>query len=391
MRGWNIYHCDFVFLVSVLCKLIRGEFPVTHSSDYVNRLDTKAFPVHKPNLSGNISKRIFLKVTVIIDTQEMFVTIRRSASSIYFEVIYSGIEFPSSHLQKKYLKYFSDLQLNEIFIDPWDELKSGFSSPSLASSGMLWLNTDSTLSESFYTDFASHLTVQSLSVSLVITRLCSSILAAFMNRGISVNSFCVLPLNQPSLKIIADATNLLERFIEFHSKHLKYLHLNSCFFSMLPLHSLQNCINLRVLNITMNLTMSDYYKRSATTIQIFECLQHLICLEYLEWSEPLNLVTRDALALFNLLSNYLPRLVHWHWKLNNLLLFTTDLDNPDFKPLEGFLTTLLEGKFASPWCSTYKFDIDNIHFRSWLESIRPQTCFHFVSFPRNSQLRFSEL
>ncbi len=331
-----------------------------------------------------------MRMTVRIDSQEMFVALKRIApNSIHFEVIFSGIEFPL-HLQKKYLKYFNNLYLNEIFIDPHrDELKSDFSSPRLTDCGTLWLNTDSALSEKFYRNFASHLHIEA--VSLVITRLCSSILNAIMNKNILVTSFCVLPLNQPTLKSITDSTDLFGEFLQFNSGVLEYLHLNSYFFSMLPLHSLQNCGNLRVLSITMNLTISDYFKRTATPVQIFKSLQHLNCLEYLEWSEPLNIVTRDVLELFDLLSNHLPRLSHWHWKLNNLLLFTTDLNDADLKPLEGFLNILLEGKIASPWCSTYKFDINNLHFKHWLESIRPQTCFCCVSFPRDSQLRFRTL
>lgn len=332
-----------------------------------------------------------MKVTVTIDTQEIFVALRRSASSIYFEVFYCGIEFPSSQLQKKYLKYFDRLCLNELFIDPHrDELKSSFASPSLNSFGNLWLRTDSELPEKFYSNFASQLTVQRPAhISLLLSHLCSSVLAAFMNENTLVTSFSVLPIQQPSLKAITNARNSLGEFIYFNSTELKYLQLHSYFFSMLPLPSLQMCANLSVLSISMNLTMSDYFKRHATTVEIFKCLQHLVCLEYLEWSEPLNIITSDVLALFYLLSNHLPRLAHWHWRLNHLLLFTTDLKNPDFQPLEGFLNTLLEGKESSAWCTTYKFGIDNPHFRNWLESIRPHTCFCSVSYPRDTQLQFS--
>ena len=383
--------------VYVLCKLIGGEFPVTHCSDYVNPSDKKALSVNKPKLIMTIPRRIRIKVTVKVSCQEVFVALRRSmSSSVHFEVIFSGIEFPSSHLQRKYLRHFSALLLDEFFINPrGDEFDSYFSLPKLNSYGTLWMNTDSNLPEKFYREFDSHLHNEVLlcmsPMKLIVTQFCNNVLLALMNENININSFCVLAINQPSFKNITDSINILDKFLQFNMTVLEYLHMRSFFLSMLPLQSLQKCVGLRVLSVTMNLSVSDYFKRTATAIEIFSSLRHLRNLEYLEWSEPLNIVTRDILVLFDLLSNYLPNLIHWHWKLNYLLLFTTDLNDSDFKPLEGLLNVLLAGKTGTSTCSTYKFSADNLHFKNWLEAIRPQTCFCNVSFPRDSQLHFSTL
>ena len=97
----------------------------------------------------------------------------------------------------------------------------------------------------------------------------------------------------------------------------------------MPLDSLQKCVNLRVLSISTNSSTgnSHHFKDRVSATQIFMALQSLDSLEYFEWSEPLNILTEDILALYGLLSKHLPNLAHWHWKLCYFLLFVTDLDN----------------------------------------------------------------
>lgn len=383
-------------IVYILCKLIGGEFPVKHSSDYIGPLDKKAFSVSKPKLPRNLSMKVVLKVNVKIACQDILVALTKTASSsIHFKVVYSGIEI-SSHMKEFFSKYFTDLHFNEVFIDPVlinaSELKS-LCLPGLTMNGTLWLNTDSTLSANLYRVLLSKFQIRPCATpfGLVITQLSSNLLIALMAQNASVKYFSVLPLHQPMLKNIANSCDVLGEFLSVNSETLEYLQLRWYLLTSLPLESLQKCANLRVLSVTVNTNtpFAHHFKHFATAAELFKALQHLQQLEYFEWSEHLNLVTNELLLLYELLSKYLPNLQHWHWRLINLLLSTTDLEN--FKSLEELLRPLLEGKTGTPSCTTYKFSTNNVHFKCWLETVKPQTCFCNCPTLEGSHLQFSTL
>lgn len=317
---------SYIFAVRSLCKLIGGEFPVKHCSDYIGLSDKKAFSVSKPKLSKNISRKILLKVNVVIGCQGVLSTLKKVISnSIHFIVICSGLGFPSS-MQARVLKWLGHsnwLHLDEVLVSSGlaDASQSPLKLPGLTANGTLWLNTDSVVSVDLYTAFLSKFVDRPVPVQLVVTQVKGNLFAALISQKTQISSFSLL-CNQQSVKSIGDSSNIFGEFLRVNSNHLEYFQVQH-FLTLLPLSSLQKCINLRVLSVTANTDAGVYHPAGAT--QVFRTLESLHQLEYFEWSEPLNLLTKDVLVLHNLLLNYLPRLLHWHWNLCNLLVFTTDL------------------------------------------------------------------
>lgn len=361
-----------------LCKLIGGEFPVRHYSDYIGPTDRKAFPFSKPTLSPDISRKILLKVNIMIRCPDVMLTLHESVSnSIHFEVVYCGMGFSSLFAPRKALKAmnycFCQLHLDSMVV-PTGIIRSAdkIKLPYLTANGTLWLNMEYTLSQNLYQVFLSRVLNHSNSIRLVVTHLDANFLAAIIFKNYRVTCFTLL--NCQYKQTIEDAKgSMFTDFLSHNAHTLEYIELQHRLTS-LPLESLQKCTNLRVLVMTAVSTVSSH--RPVGAAQIFLAIKHLNSLEYFEWSESLNIITKDVLDLYNLLSNYLPNLLHWHWKLCHLLLFTTDLGNLAFEPL---LSMLLAGKNASLWCETFKFTLDNCHFKHWLETIRPQVCFVTVS------------
>lgn len=382
--------------VQILCKLIRGDFPVTHSTDYVSSSDNKAFSISKPSLLRKVSRKVVLKLNVNIACPELLETLVRSvSSSVQFKVVYSGIQIS---FVNKHGNFFDSMHLNEIFIDPQliDLKDSRYPLPGISKNGILWVNTTSTtLSPNLYRVLLSKLQLHPSTrpIRLVVTHLTNNFLIAVMAQCVLVSSFSALPMGQPTPNTIAESRDVLGQFLQATSEKLEHLQLRWYWLSSLPLISLQKCINLRVLSVTVNTNVFSHYTTSDANkklVQIFDTLQYLHSLEFLEWSEPYNIFSDDLLGLHHLLTTFLPKLQHWHWKLTHLLVSTTDLSKEEMKPLEQLLMPLLAGKTATPSCSTYKFTFDNSHLQHWLETIRPHVCFCYCT-TSGSQLQFSNL
>ena len=362
-----------------LCKLIEGEFPVKHHSDYIGPSDKKAFAATRPKLPC-ILEKVVLNVTVVADHMNVLSLLEKSRRvSANFETRYNGIGF-SACVQDifKCLNDFSHFHLNEIIFSSAlvgdNELKSCLRLPGLTANGMLWLNTDFPSTENFYTSIFSKF-LENLPLRLVVTQLNQNLLATLVTLKIRVSAFSLLPLNQQAANI-RNSRDLFNTFLKLNTENLDYMRLRYCL-TLIPLGLLQKFTNLRVLSISANTTAtSPLFDNRNSAAQVLVAMQNLYCLEYFEWSEPLNIITKDVLALYNLLTRYLPNLVHWHWTLSYLLLFTTDLENSLFKPLEPILRILMLGKLASAWCSTYKFALNHRHFKCWMEKLRPDVCFH---------------
>lgn len=367
-------------LVSILCKLIGGEFPVIHSSDYVNSVDKRAFPDSKPKLSRNVLQKVAIKLNIVIACHEVLVAVRNMVfCSMHFKVVFSGIGFASSDIKEKFFRRFDGFHLNEISIHPLLIGTNEWSSLCLVKNGTLWLNTDTALSANTYRVLFSKLRIRAGTppIQLVVTQLCNNLLIALMAQNAVVSSLSVLPLSQP-ISRSSSFQDVLGEFICAISEKLEYLQLRKCWLTIVPLDSLQKCTKLRVLSVTINPEYHDS-QSSTTLIQILEALQHLRRLEYFEWSELLNVFTKDLLAMHGLLTTSLPQLQHWHWKLGNLMLFTTDLEDFEMQSLKELLRVLLRGKTGTPACSTYKFSLDNYHLKHWLETLRPHVCFHYLT------------
>lgn len=318
-----------------------------------------------------------LKVNVMIGCQEILSALKKSvSSSIIFDVVYSGMGFSSLCNRKllKHLDCFGALHLDELFIHlGLLELRPASNFPGLNTNGILWLDTESSLLVNCH-KFEVLLSRCTGPIKLVLTGLNVDCFVALHALKTQVSSLSVLSCSHKLIEI----NSILGQFLDVNSKTLEFLQLKYVL-TLLPPNLLQKFANLRVLSVSVNTYSgwSRHTNHSVTATQIFAALEHLYYLEYFKWSEPLNIITRDILALYNLLSNYLPKLVHWHWKLSSFLLFTTDLNNSTFEPLEAILKILLAGKTTSSWCTTYKFGWDNFHLKKWLETIRPLVCFCF--------------
>lgn len=372
------YYCSIIpYSVHSLCKLVGGEFPVIHSSDYINLSDKKAFPLSKPRLPNRKPKIVTIFLTIQINSQEILSMVHKiMPKSFHFNVIYSGIDFTSPYLQRKILlqsfRYLNNLSLDEIFFDPAllnQPHLSSISLPGLSSKGTMWINTDLVLSNENVTTLLNALKTPT---NLVVTYLNSNFLAATNTLNMLFSAFSLLPV-KPSANT-QDSNIALEKFLYANREVLEYVQLRCYFFSAIPLVALQQCLKLRVLSITTN-TNTHHPKATNSVMQIFKALHNLHNLEYLEWAEPANLLTVDLIAMQDCLCNFLPNLLHCHLKLGYLLLSTTDLHNITLEPLCDMLKLLLEGKTPSAWCTTYKFAGNSIHFRHWLQKLRTQTCF----------------
>ena len=357
-------------------------------------MDKKAFSVSKPTLLKSISRKVILKLNIVISCQETLAMLSAAtARSFHFNVVYDGIDFTSPYLGKRLLlrcfQYFGAIFLRDIFLDPilMDVNELCSSLPCLAANGTAWINTSSSLSSRLYAVVLSKFLHQTTSpIKFAITQFSGDFLAALLSLNISVSAFSVFPLKQPIRKNILDSNNIFGEFLCANSTVLEYLELRWYFFTIMPLESIQKCTRLRVLSITVKTnTVLLCRDMNHAALQIFDALQQLHNLEYFEWCEDLNLVVEDLISMRYLLSNCLPRLLHFHLKLKYLLLFTMDLK---YELLNELLNPLLKEKTGTTWCSTYKFSINNVHFKKWLEDIRPQTCFNCHTNPNISHLQF---
>lgn len=318
----------------------------------------------------------------MIGSIEVVSALQKSATnSVHFEVVYSGMGFSSSFGSKNMLqalRYFHRLYVDSIVMSSDSIMLSGkMNLPYLTANGTLWLNINSVVSEESYRVFLSRLLddLGTAPIRLVATELDECLLTALVSQETKVSSLSLL--NHQYSKNVLHTRDAFYKFLCSNAEYLEFIQLRQRLTSV-PLQSLQKCTNLQVLSVTSLKITSPYRAKDQGPIsaaQVFLTLQHLQCLEYFEWSEMLNIFTKDVLALYDLLSNHIPKLLHWHWKLCHLVLFTTDLENTMFEPLNSILRILLAEKTATSWCETYKFALDNHHIIHWLESIRPQVSF----------------
>lgn len=346
--------------------------------------------MQKPKLSKNIKRKLVIKLNINIGCQEVLEAVTKLVvGSIHFRVVYSGLAFSSPAVQERFFRLTNGLQLNELHIRPTTAIRTNQTNSSvcLIKSGTLWVSTDTTFLPSAYRVLFSRFQIHAGTppIQLVVSQLVNNVLIALMAQNASVNSFSVLPW-AVSPQNVRSTRDVFGQFLCANCTKLEYLHLQRYWLTLLPLDSLQKCANLRVLSVT---TSGQHYNSATTVVEVFETLQQLHSLEYLEWSEPLNLFTRHLLPLHSLLTTSLPALQHWHWAMMNIVLSTTDLDNSEMLPVQPLLRVLLSGKISSPSCSTYKFTLDNYHFNQWLENLRPKVCFCSTFSEHGSQLQFS--
>ena len=187
----------------------------------------------------------------------------------------------------------------------------------------------------------------------------------------SIRAFAVLPDTEYSFNILHHSSESLKSVLLANKNTLEYLQLHrfpTALFGAMELHSLSN---LRVLSVSSRTAKG--HSPSTPIIQVCQTLQTLNLLEYFEWADVINLFANDLIAIYTTLKDYLPRLNHWHMSSFKVVLFTT-LSDEDRKILDDLYKNLMEGKTGDVTCSTYKFSLDNLHFKNWLVLARPDVC-----------------
>lgn len=181
-----------------------------------------------------------------------------------------------------------------------------------------------------------------------------------------------LGILQPILSRNESQANLaVMKFLKHNSSAMEYIQLRPYFLTtaLTPLLTDLKCSNLRVLSID-SCGQSSKEKDFRLGADIFTALGVFHNLEYFEWAEVVNLRTTDIMALYCVLTNFLPELQHWHMYLNRILLSTTDLNDERFSDLLPLLGRMLYGKVGDESCTTYMFYLSNATFVSWIKSLR---------------------
>lgn len=372
-------------LVTSLQRLVTGEFPGTHASDYLNSKDKKAHKAVRPQLSPHHSSSEQVKLLLSLSLYRMTSLEHFSSQhcTSHFKVVITGLDLLSLRRKSMLAIQLNNLQLCnssllQMKLDPsLIDAKSVSLLPVLSPACVLSFIVPSELGEEDkYINIFAHLLK---SISIVNAFFTNTSDERIFNALLSVDHCRVRALGiiQPTLSRNESQTNLsLVKFLQHNSNVIEYLQLRPYFLTtvLMPLLTRLHCSSLRVLSIDSCGQMSRG-KEFHLGEDIFNMLSELCNLEYFEWAEVINLRTTDIMALYHLLLNSFPQLRHWHMYLNKLLLSTTDLDNELCSNLLPLLRPMLRGKVGDESCTTYKFPFSHVAFVNWLQSLRNDVCF----------------
>jgi hypothetical protein len=374
-----------LFLVTSLKRLVAGEFPGTHATDYLSSKDRQSHAAVRPQLppphSG--SKQIKLLLSLTPDGATSLEPFCDLHCTTHFKVVITGLELLSLRHKSVLSAQLEHLiqcntALRHVKIDPsLINAKSVSLLPVLSPSAILSFIVPSQLEkEEKYAKIFTHLLK---SISLVDGLFTNTYDERVFNALLSVSHCKVRALGivQPTLSRNESQTKCaIIKFLQHNSEAIEYLQLRPYFLTtvLTPLLTQLQCSNLRVLSID-SCGQSSREKEFLLGVDIFNSLCELCNLEFFEWSEVINLWTTDIMALYGLLSNGLPKLRHWHMYLNKLLLSTTDLHSELCFVLLPLLEPLLSGKVGDESCSTYMFPFSHPAFIGWLQSLRDDICF----------------
>ena len=367
-----------------LKRLVAGEFPGTHATDYLSSKDRQSHAAVRPQLPPprSTSKQIKLFLSLTLNRTISLEPFCHQICTSHFEVVITGLQLLSLHHKSVLTIQLENLLLcnsvlQHIKIDPsLIDAKSITLLPILFPSTILSFIVLSELEkEEKHARIFAHLLK---SVSLVNVLFTNTYDERVFNGLLSIDHCKVRALGvlQPTLSRNESQINLvLVKFLQHNSKVIEYLQLRPYFLTVLaPLLTQLQCSNLRVLSID-SCGQSSQEKEFHLGVDIFNSLHDLHNLEFFEWSEVINLRTTDIMALYQLLSSGLPKLRHWHMYLNKLLLSTTDLHSTLYFTLLPLLEPLLNGKVGDESCTTYMFPFNHTAFISWLQSLRDDVCF----------------
>ena len=366
-------------------RLVAGEFPGTHATDYLSSKDRQSHAAVRPQLPPphSTSKQIKLLLSLTPNRTTSLEPFCNLHCTSHFKVVITGLELLSLRQKSVLTAQLGCLvqcnaALRHVKIDPsLIDAKSVSSVPVLSPSAILSFIVPSELEkEEKYARIFAHLLK---SISLVNALFTNTYDERIFSALLSISHCKVRALGivQPTLSRNESQTNhVLVKFLQHNSKTIEYLQLRPYFLTtvLTPLLIQLQCSNLRVLSID-SCGQSSREKEFHLGVDIFNSLQELYNLEFFEWSEVINLRTTDIMALYCLFSSGLPKLRHWHMYLNKLLLSTTDLHSELYFAILPLLAPLLNGKVGSESCTTYMFPFSHAAFISWMQSLRDDVCF----------------
>ena len=371
--------------MEALCKLINGEFPVKHPSNYVDSADRVAFPIMKPTLRATETK-IAIIINVVLNTWKSLMLLQEVIpNSIIFDTIISGVSLPWHPLEhhKQAHKFFNRHSYDNIMMNlsariMFDSDKHQITFPGVRSNGCLWLDDCGSPSK-MARSFVHKVLMNSTSpISLVSRQPWGNFFFLLPSmQSVSWSSISIQPQLDKFPEAMIKHIDLFNAVLSASQNVLQYLQLASFPVSLVPNISLKICSNLRVLSITARSTAVaslNFVKNTVT--HFFYTLQSLQNLEYFLWSESINLVKDHLISMNHVLTTSLPNLAHWHMRSCKIMLSTTDLMNPDCQVMVELLEQLVGNKTKDASCDTYLFSICNLHFIHWLESARPNVCFN---------------
>ena len=368
-----------------LKRLVAGEFPGTHATDYLSSKDRQSHAAVRPQLPPphSTSKQIKLLLSLTMNRTTSLEPFCHQLCTGHFKVVITGLQLLSLRHKSALTTQLENLllcnsALQYIKIDPsLIDAKSITLLPVLFPSAILSFIVPSELEkEEKYARIFAHLLK---SVSFINALFTNTYDERVFNALLSIDHCKVRALGvlQPTLSRNESQINLvLVKFLQHNSKVIEYLQLRPYFLTtvLAPLLTQLQFSNLRVLSID-SCGQSSREKEFHLGVDIFNSLHYLHNLEFFEWSEVINLRTTDIMALYQLLSSGLPKLRHWHMYLNKLLLSTTDLHSTFYFALLPLLEPLLNGKVGDESCTTYMFPFSHTAFINWLQSLRDDVCF----------------
>ena len=191
----------------------------------------------------------------------------------------------------------------------------------------------------------------------------------------SLRSFCLL---RQSMDISDTLSTTLGVFLVSVSGSLEYLQLRRWSFTATDLNTLYQCSKLRVISVTEDCGSSVFNSPKHSVSDILTVISQLPHLEFMHWSENLNLPTAGLLGLYRLLTDSFKSLRHFHIYFTSLLLSTTDLENESYFVLkQNLLVPLLSGLEGSEPFTTFMFVFEKIQdsLSKFLSLQRPDVCF----------------
>ena len=373
--------------VPLLLNLVNGRVPVTHLCDYISDKEAQKLHISRPHLKNCAvphSSPLTLYVNILLDHRTSKQTIDSLVEICshckWVDVKLRGINVfdVRSALLEKYRAVFDTLispVVEHMYLTEW-----------CFGGGNEWHTM--TYNERFSLWVSNSATQDSELLIMKIPVGCKNLLISTYRRSPALTktlteltrnsrtlrAFCLMRHNTDISQHLSTA---LDNFLVSVSENLEYLQLRCWSFTSTDFSSLQQCLKLRVLSVTEDYWSSALNSPKHSVSDILTALSQLPHLEFIQWSENLNLTTYGLFCLYNLLNNSFNSLQHFHVRFQFLILSTTDLENEAYTVMTSVLQPILCGLEGCESCTSFIFHFEKIHstLSKWLSALRPEVCF----------------